>query len=95
MFFQSDFAKNEKFITLNVAPSDGKRIYLPDNFTVIGVKINTPHYLTKLEELPIGDSAFTIVVSQLESLSTIHYTLRVCVCVYVCGCYIFSMLCVY
>ena len=93
--FQSDFAKNEKFITLNVAPSDGKRIYLPDNFTVIGVKINTPHYLTKLEELPIGDSSFTIVVSQLESLNTIHYTLRVCVCVCTCVVVIYSVCCVY
>ena len=77
---QSDFANNEKFITLNIAPSDGNRLYLPDNFVVQGVKINTPHYLAKLEELPPGDSTFTIIVSQLDSLSTIHYTLRVCVC---------------
>ena len=47
---------------------------------VHGVKINTPHYLAKLEELTPGDSMFTVVVSQLDSLSTIHYTLRVCVC---------------
>ena len=79
-YTQSDFANNEKFIALNIAPSDGKRIYLPDNIVVHGVKINTPHYLAKLEELTPGDSMFTVVVSQLDSLSTIHYTLRVCVC---------------
>ena len=42
-----------------------------------GVKINTPHYLAKLEQVPRGPSVYTIIVSQLESLSTIHYTLRV------------------
>ena len=51
--------------------------YLPDDMVVYGVKINTPHYLAKLEELSPGDSTFTVIVSQLESLSTIHYTLRV------------------
>ena len=81
---QSDFANNEKFITLNIAHSDGNRVYLPENFVVQGVKINTPHYLAKLEELPAGESTFTVIVSQLDSLSTIHYTLRVCVCVCVC-----------
>jgi calpain-7 len=73
---KSDFANNEKFIALDIAPSDGKRIYLPDNTVVHGVKINTPHYLAKLEELTPGDSTFTVIVSQLDSLSTIHYTLR-------------------
>ena len=43
-----------------------------------GVKINTPHYLAKLEGIVKGTSTYTIVVSQLESLSTIYYTLRVC-----------------
>ena len=75
---QSDFANNEKFITLNIAATDGGRIYLPDDMVVYGVKINTPHYLAKLEELSPGDSTFTVIVSQLESLSAIHYTLRVC-----------------
>ena len=81
---KTDFANNEKFITLNIAPSNGSRVYLPDNLVVQGVKINTPHYLAKLEELPSGDSTFTVIVSQLDSLGTIHYTLRVCVCVCVC-----------
>jgi len=47
---------------------------------VQGVKINTPHYLAKLEQVPHGPSVYTIIVSQLESLSTIHYTLRVPSC---------------
>ena len=95
---QSDFAHNEKFITLNIVKGDGKKVYFPgtllhetvphtlyqlpllfltDKFTVQGVKINTPHYLAKLENLPRGVATYTVIVSQLESLSTIHYTLRV------------------
>ena len=31
---QYDFANNEKFITLNIASSDGKRVYLPGNVSV-------------------------------------------------------------
>lgn len=53
-------------------------ICLPDNFLVQGVKINTPHYLAKLEQVPQGTSTYTVIVSQLESLTTIYYTLRVC-----------------
>ena len=49
-----------------------------DNFLVQGVKINTPHYLAKLEQVPQGTSTYTVIVSQLESLTTIYYTLRVC-----------------
>ena len=50
----------------------------PENFLVQGVKINTPHYLAKLEQVPRGTSTYTVIVSQLESLTTIYYTLRVC-----------------
>ena len=42
-----------------------------------GVKINTPHYLAKMEGIVKGTSTYTVIVSQLESLSTIYYTLRV------------------
>ena len=45
----------------------------------MGVKINTPHYLAKLENVPRGSSSYTVIVSQLESLSAIYYTLRVSV----------------
>ena len=47
-------------------------------FQVQGVKINTPHYLAKLEGVTKGTSVYTVIVSQLESLSTIYYTLKVC-----------------
>ncbi len=47
-------------------------------FLIQGVKINTPHYLAKMEGIVKGTSTYTVVVSQLESLSTIYYTLRVC-----------------
>lgn len=40
-----------------------------------GVKINSPHYLCKLEE--VGSQVFTLVISQYEKTNTIHYTLRV------------------
>lgn len=45
----------------------------------MGVKINTPHYLAKLENLPAGTHTYTVVVSQLDSLSTIYYSIRVSV----------------
>lgn len=48
-------------------------------FLIQGVKINTPHYLAKMEGILKGTSTYTVIVSQLESLSTIYYTLRVCV----------------
>lgn len=51
---------------------------LSDRYTVMGVKINTPHYLAKLENLPAGSHTYTVIVSQLDSLSTIYYTIRVC-----------------
>ena len=53
------------------------RHFATDKFQVQGVKINTPHYLAKLEQVPRGTSTYTVIVSQLESLTTIQYTLRV------------------
>ena len=53
-------------------------VLLSDRYTVMGVKINTPHYLAKLENLPAGNHTYTVIVSQLDSLSTIYYTVRVC-----------------
>ncbi len=54
-----------------------KLLHLTEKFHVMGIKINTPHYLAKLENVQRGVSSYTIIVSQLESLSTIYYTLRV------------------
>ena len=48
-----------------------------ERFLVQGVKINTPHYLAKLPKLSKGSSTYTVVVSQLDSLSAIYYTLKV------------------
>lgn len=48
-----------------------------DKFLIRGVKINTPHYLAKIEGITKGVSTYTVIVSQLESLSTIYYSLRV------------------
>ena len=48
-----------------------------ERFLVQGVKINTPHYLAKLPKVLRGTSTYTVIVSQLDSLSSIYYTLRV------------------
>ena len=32
VYLQSDFANNEKFITLHIAKSDGQRIYFPGTY---------------------------------------------------------------
>ena len=42
-----------------------------------GIKINTPHYLAKLNGIPRGSHTYTVIVSQLDSLSTIYYTMKV------------------
>lgn len=42
-----------------------------------GVKINTPHYLAKLNGITRGNHSYTVIVSQLDSLSTIYYTMKV------------------
>ncbi|KAL5496731.1 hypothetical protein EMCRGX_G013080 [Ephydatia muelleri] len=84
---KSDFANNEKFITIHVSnKTGGRKVYFPEQFFVQGIKINTPHYLAKLENLPKGGSSYTVIVSQLESLSTIYFTLSVySTCEFQCG----------
>ena len=57
-------------------------LFYTDKFVVQGVKINTPHYLAKLPKLSKGTSTYTVIVSQLDSLSTIYYTLRVRSCMF-------------
>jgi len=41
-----------------------------------GVRINSPHYLAKIQVKPGGEK-FTLVVSQYEKHKNIRYTLRV------------------
>lgn len=43
-----------------------------------GIRINSPHYLTKIKLTSPGPHTFTLVVSQYEKQNTIHYTIRVC-----------------
>lgn len=42
-----------------------------------GIRINSPHYLTKIKLTSPGTHTFTLVVSQYEKQNTINYTLRV------------------
>ena len=42
-----------------------------------GIRINSPHYLTKIKLTSAGTHTFTLVVSQYEKQNTINYTLRV------------------
>lgn len=73
---KDDFAENKEFITVHVYKSDGGRIFYPSNPFLEGTKINSPFYLAKLNA-PKGTTRFTLVVSQYEKTSTIHYTIKV------------------
>ncbi|XP_053323276.1 calpain-7 [Spea bombifrons] len=77
---KDDFAHNREFITLIVYnKTDGKKIYYPADPVpyIDGIRINSPHYLTKMTLTSPGTHTFTLVVSQYEKQNTIHYTLRV------------------
>ena len=51
--------------------------HFPGDYLVQGVKINTPHYLAKLD-VSSGAHSYNVVVSQLMELhSKIYYTLKV------------------
>uniref|UniRef100_A0A8C5PQQ8 Calpain 7 n=1 Tax=Leptobrachium leishanense TaxID=445787 RepID=A0A8C5PQQ8_9ANUR len=77
---KDDFAHNREFITLIVYnKTDGRKIYYPAEPApyIDGIRINSPHYLTKMTLTSPGTHTFTLVVSQYEKQNTIHYTLRV------------------
>ncbi|CAN2389705.1 Belongs to the peptidase C2 family [Pristimantis euphronides] len=76
---KDDFAQNREFITLVVYKNDGKKVYYPADPApyIDGIRINSPHYLTKIPLTTPGTHTFTLVVSQYEKQNTIHYTLRV------------------
>uniref|UniRef100_A0A3Q2VLS9 Calpain 7 n=1 Tax=Haplochromis burtoni TaxID=8153 RepID=A0A3Q2VLS9_HAPBU len=76
---KDDFAQNREFITLVVYKTDGKKVYYPADPPpfIDGIRINSPHYLTKMKLTSAGTHTFTLVVSQYEKQNTINYTLRV------------------
>uniref|UniRef100_A0A672PVS8 Calpain 7 n=1 Tax=Sinocyclocheilus grahami TaxID=75366 RepID=A0A672PVS8_SINGR len=76
---KDDFAQNREFITLVVYKTNGKKVYYPAEPPpyIDGIRINSPHYLTKIKLTGPGTHAFTLVVSQYEKQNTINYTLRV------------------
>ncbi|KAK7886959.1 hypothetical protein WMY93_026580 [Mugilogobius chulae] len=82
---KDDFAQNREFITLVVYKNDGKKVYYPDFIFcfsdpppyIDGIRINSPHYLTKIKLTSSGTHTFTLVVSQYEKQNTINYTLRI------------------
>ncbi|KAJ1101694.1 hypothetical protein NDU88_006759 [Pleurodeles waltl] len=76
---KDDFARNREFITLVVYKTDGKKVYYPADPPpyIDGIRINSPHYLTKMKLTTPGTHTFTLVVSQYEKQNTIHYTIRV------------------
>ncbi|XP_062254761.1 calpain-7 [Platichthys flesus] len=75
---KDDFAQNREFITLVVYKTDGKKVYYPADPPpfIDGIRINSPHYLTKIRLTSAGTHTFTLVVSQYEKQNTINYTLR-------------------
>uniref|UniRef100_A0A8C5BKC7 Calpain catalytic domain-containing protein n=1 Tax=Gadus morhua TaxID=8049 RepID=A0A8C5BKC7_GADMO len=76
---KDDFAQNREFITLVVYKTDGRKVYYPADPPpfIDGIRINSPHYLTKIKLTSAGTHTFTLVVSQYEKQNTINYTLRV------------------
>ncbi|KAH0516317.1 Calpain-7 [Microtus ochrogaster] len=77
--WEDDFANNREFITMVVYKTDGKKVYYPADPPpyIDGIRINSPHYLTKIKLTTPGTHTFTLVVSQYEKQNTIHYTVRV------------------
>ncbi|XP_078490553.1 calpain-7-like [Ciona intestinalis] len=76
---KEDFAENKEFITLLVYLNEGKKVYYPYSPPphIDGVRINSPHYLTRIQVPENGPHRYTLVVSQYEKHKNIRYTLRV------------------
>ncbi|XP_077298666.1 calpain-7-like [Arctopsyche grandis] len=73
-----DFRENNEYITVLVYKNEGRRIYYPHDPPpyIDGVRINSPHYLCKINVGAKSASRYTLVVSQYEKMRTIFYTLR-------------------
>ncbi|XP_053207732.1 calpain-7-like [Panonychus citri] len=75
---KQDFAQNREFITL-VVYKGTEKVYLPFDPApyIDGVRINSPHYLCKINIPEGGATKFVLVISQYEKTTTIYYTIRV------------------
>ncbi|KAK3914813.1 Calpain-7 [Frankliniella fusca] len=73
-----DFKDNREFITVLVYKTEGKRVYYPYDPEpyIDGVRINSPHYLCKINLSENSSRKYTLVISQYEKMHTIYYTLR-------------------
>lgn len=69
----------QEYITVLVYKNDGRRVFYPFDPPpyIDGVRINSPHYLCKTVIQENTARKLTLVVSQYEKSTTIHYTLRV------------------
>ena len=74
-----DFRDNKEYITLLVYKNEGKKVYYPYDPPpfIEGIRINSPHYLTKII-LNKGENLrrLTVVVSQFEKTSTIYFSIK-------------------
>ena len=74
-----DFRNNKEYITLLVYKNDGRKVYYPFDPPpfIEGIRINSPHYLTKII-LDKGETVrkFTVVVSQFEKSATIYFSIK-------------------
>ena len=74
-----DFRNNKEYITVLVYKNDGKKVYYPFDPPpyIDGVRINSPHYLCQTKIANETPRKMTLVVSQYEKSTTIHFTLRI------------------
>lgn len=76
---RNDFANNREYIAVVVYKNNGEKVYIPGKPEpyIDAARINSPHFLCKIivnKENPV--KKYTLVVSQYEKTTTIHYTLR-------------------
>eukprot|EP00729_Bicosta_minor_P004617 gene4617-18796_t len=72
-----DFAHNKEYITCHIYRG-GERIHYPNDPIHMGTKINSPHYLAKINISDRGWCAhrYTVVISQHEKATTLNFTLK-------------------
>lgn len=75
----ADFKNNKEYITVLLYKNQGKRVYNPYDPPpyIDGMRINSPHYLCKTVITPDTPKKLTLIVSQFNKTTHIHYTLRV------------------